>query len=179
MSKYKILHVSQLEVEGFDFESLTYVLLGKGVHVIVEHADDIGWFPMCGENRFKTKRAAEQAIADRIQMNKEIADLPKSEVTISEVDALAKALQAGGYDTPPSQLTHGSALIVEDLDLSGMGLYREKDPSVSNDDYFPAEEKIGRWGVGYLMRKSDEGVKRQTFTDKKLKLWKDLAKKDE
>ena len=95
-----------------------------------------------------------------------------------DIKKLQDALAAGGADpAPESQLTHGAPLIVEDLDLSGLGLYREKDPLVPDDDYFPAEEKIGRWGVGYLMRKSDEGKKRHTFYDKDLKLQKDLVKK--
>lgn len=32
-------------------------------------------------------------------------------------------------------LIKGAPLEIEELDLSGMGLYLEKDPSVSDDDY--------------------------------------------
>lgn len=58
----------------------------------------------------------------------------------------------------------GSALAVEELDLSGFGLYSAKDPSVPDDDYFDSGyrsfEKI-LWA-----RKSDEGVKYFIYEDK-------------
>lgn len=87
-----------------------------------------------------------------------------------EVKKLQKALEAGSTN---GSLINGSPIVVEDLDLSKMGLYREIDSSTS-DDYFPAEEKLGSLGVGYFMRKSEEGTKWVTYQDSGLKLHKDL-----
>ena len=40
------------------------------------------------------------------------------------IQDLVKALETGDYQTAPSDLVKGSALVVENLDLSGMRHYR-------------------------------------------------------
>jgi hypothetical protein len=98
---------------------------------------------------------------------------------------LRKAFSADVEYTPaPGSLIHGAALVIEDLDLSKIGLYNQiqKDDLVAagapEDDFILGEETgMGRWGCGYWARKSDEGVKRHTFYDTDLKLHKDLKKK--
>lgn len=69
---YKVLHVSDLEAEGFDLSHLTYILNGKGKYVVCEHDEKVGWFPMCGENRFPTMRAANLAILFKAEMRRVI-----------------------------------------------------------------------------------------------------------
>jgi len=81
-----------------------------------------------------------------------------------QVDDLVNALSAG-------QLVGGSALIVEDLDLTGIGMYTEEQKQellksgVPENDFFLTNlcHFIG-W-----VRKSEEGVKWQIFEDKQLK----------
>lgn len=67
-----------------------------------------------------------------------------------------------------SKLEEGSALVVEDLDLSGMGLYLEsqvdlKDPDVVLSGYLS-------FGRPLYYKKSDEGKKRFTYEVKNLKI---------
>ncbi len=73
------------------------------------------------------------------------------------------------YSKGESSLINGAALVIEDLDLTNIGLYKEVDPK-NPKDYFQSEEKIGSKGVGYFMRKSDKGGKWVTFHTKNLKL---------
>jgi hypothetical protein len=72
------------------------------------------------------------------------------------------------------RLTQGGPLVVEDLDLSGIGLYLERDPGVPGDDYFDS----GYTSLGRTLwaRHSDEGKKRHTFTDTEVKLHSLIAK---
>ena len=69
----------------------------------------------------------------------------------------------------PTNLIHGAPLEIEQLDLSGLGLYLEKDPSIPDDDYF--DSGYTSFGQTLWKRKSDEGKKWHIFEDKELKLW--------
>jgi hypothetical protein len=83
------------------------------------------------------------------------------------------------YDEP-GNLVNGGPLIVEDLDLSGMGVYSQdqKDKLIAEgapeDDFFLGDG----WFTGYWQRKSDEGIKWHIYEDKDLKLWKDIVKEN-
>lgn len=71
-------------------------------------------------------------------------------------------------------LVDGAPLLVEDLDLSGIGFYLTKDPNVPDDDYeFTNYTSLGR---SLWQRKSDLGKKRFEFEDKEIKLHKELIK---
>lgn len=83
----------------------------------------------------------------------------------------------------PTNLIDGAPLVVEDLDLQCMGLYsqEQKDKLVADgapeDDFFPADEPpriMGKYGIGYWARRSDEGKKWRIYDSGKLKLWKDI-----
>ena len=69
-------------------------------------------------------------------------------------------------------LAHGAPLEIEQLDLSGIGLYLEKDPSISDDDYFDSD--YTSFGQTLWRRKSDEGKKWYIFEEKELKLWSEI-----
>ena len=79
-------------------------------------------------------------------------------------------------------LVGGAPLIVEELDLSGMGLYTIEQKTAllksgAFDDFFPAEDYLGSKWVGkgyYWERRSDEGVKWHIFEDKDIKFHKAL-----
>lgn len=67
-------------------------------------------------------------------------------------------------------LINGAPLIIEDLDVSGLGLYLEKDPNVPDDDYFDS----GYLSLGRTLwqRKSEEGIKWHVYEDKEIRLHK-------
>ena len=71
--------------------------------------------------------------------------------------------------------TNGSVLEVEPIDTAVFGLYKEKDPLISKDDYVPAETIIGSLGLGYWMKKSDKGIYWHSYDSKKLKLHKNKS----
>lgn len=76
--KYQIQRLSQV-VEVLGIEQLNYITLGKGNFVVMEYDHKVGWFPLCGENRFKTKHEANQAIKDREFLDWELSRFkPKS-----------------------------------------------------------------------------------------------------
>lgn len=64
---------------------------------------------------------------------------------------------------------NGSPLILEDLDLSNIGLYLEKDPTVPEDDYFDS----GYRSFGRILwkRKSDRGKKWHVYNSSELVKW--------
>jgi hypothetical protein len=100
------------------------------------------------------------------------------------IESLQKALEVGGYAAAPGHLIGGAPLVVEDLDLSGMGLYTDaqKDKLLAGgaeDDFFDASMHMGKWGAGYWQRRGDEGKKWHLFDDTEIKLHKDLRKKGE
>ena len=75
------------------------------------------------------------------------------------------------YLNPEQQiLVSGAPLVIEELDVSGLGLYLEKDPTVPDDDYF-ADSGFTSFGKVLWSRKSDKGIKWHSFEDKELKLW--------
>jgi hypothetical protein len=99
-----------------------------------------------------------------------------SEVPLTRsLDDLTKALSDGyAYGgSSDSQLTHGAALVVEDL-ATPKGLYRESERDTKHlDDYV----LFGGWSdKGELLyyRKSEDHVK--IYESSKLKLWKDFRK---
>jgi hypothetical protein len=74
--------------------------------------------------------------------------------TKMEVQALVQALKP----------TLGFKLEIEDIDVSGMGLYLKKDPNVPDDDYFDSGwTSLGR---PLYQRKSEEGKKWHQYEDK-------------
>ena len=74
-------------------------------------------------------------------------------------------------------LIGGGPLLIEDLDISGLGLYKEKDPNVPDEDYI---DSGFRWfGEIVWYRKSEEGAKWHSYNDSKLKNWSELLKKDD
>ena len=79
------------------------------------------------------------------------------------------------YDNKPSNLVHGAALEIEDLDLSEFGLYLEEQCDINDPDVFDS----GYLSLGRTLykKKSDEGKKWIVFSDTKIKLHKDLLKK--
>jgi hypothetical protein len=66
-------------------------------------------------------------------------------------------------------LTQGAPFTPEHLDLSGLGLYLYKDPSVPNDDYF--DSGFTSFGNILWQRKSEEGIKWHRYEDKKIVKW--------
>lgn len=68
--KYKVFGISELEGLGWNFRTLTVMLDGSGRYVCMEFNEEFGWYPWCGTNRFETKPEAEQAIKDRIDLDK-------------------------------------------------------------------------------------------------------------
>lgn len=70
----KIVSITEI-FKKWGFENLSYILLGKGKYVVCEYDSEVGWYPICGENRFVTKRAAEIAIRDRIELNLEVSKI--------------------------------------------------------------------------------------------------------
>ena len=64
-------------------------------------------------------------------------------------------------------LTQGASLILEDLDVSGLGLYLDKDPTVPDDDYFDSGWRS--FGRILYQRRSDEGIKYHTYKDDKIR----------
>lgn len=81
------------------------------------------------------------------------------------------------YQAAPGGLSQGSALIIEDLDLSGMGMYSDKqkqdlmDNGVAEGDFFLKT----LMGTTMWARWSDEGKKWHVYDDKKIVLQKELA----
>jgi hypothetical protein len=80
------------------------------------------------------------------------------------------------YDNKPSNLIHGAPLEIEDLDMSGMGLYLEEQCDINDPDVFDS----GCLSLGRTLykKKSDEGKKWHVFSDTDLKLHKDLKKNE-
>lgn len=72
-------------------------------------------------------------------------------------------------------LVGGGPLIIEDLDLSQMGLYLDTQCDINDLDVFDS----GYTSLGRTLykKKSEEGVKRRVFYDTELKLHKELVKK--
>lgn len=84
-------------------------------------------------------------------------------------------MSEGKYVPSNGGLVSGAPLIVEDLDLSGMGMYTDEQKTAlggPEDDWFLKT----LLGTTMWARKSDEGVKWRTFKDTELKLHKDLIK---
>ena len=80
------------------------------------------------------------------------------------------------YGVKPGSLTEGAPLIVEDLDLSGMGAYTDEQKEAilkagGVDDFFVGDGLLS----GYWQRKSDEGVKWRIFDDTEIKLHKEIV----
>lgn len=80
--------------------------------------------------------------------------------------------------TPASDgLVGGAPLVIEDLDLSGLGLYKDEQKANlggEENDWF--DSGYTSLGDRLWARKSDEGTKRITFKDTEIKLHKDLVK---
>lgn len=81
------------------------------------------------------------------------------------------------YDKGSNGLTNGGSLILEDLDLSGIGLYSHEQKhklileGVPEDDFFLKTIL----GTTEWARKSDEGKKWHIFSDSEIKLHKDFS----
>lgn len=61
----KIISINELQAYGFEFKDLSTILCGDGPYITMEFDSEIGWFPWCGTNRFKTKWDAVEAIKVR------------------------------------------------------------------------------------------------------------------
>ena len=78
-----------------------------------------------------------------------------------------------------SKLTNGAPLVVEDLDLSGLGMYSDQQKAELRKSGVPESDFFLRTLNGTTMwaRHSDEGGKWRVFYDSGIKLWKDLNQK--
>jgi len=78
------------------------------------------------------------------------------------------------FNDKPDSSVEGCALIIEDLDLSTMGLYLENQCDISDPDVYNS----GYLNLGRILykKKSDEGKKWRIFSDTGLKLHKGLKK---
>jgi hypothetical protein len=77
---FKVVGISELEGLGISFIELPYILLGSGKYIIVEYDEKLGYYPMAGVNRFKTKASAESAILDRISFLSDLAQYEDAEI---------------------------------------------------------------------------------------------------
>jgi hypothetical protein len=75
-------------------------------------------------------------------------------------------------------LVQGGPLIVEDLDLSGIGMYTDEQKAKLLSEGVPEGDFFLKTLMRTTMwaRKSDEGKKWHVFTDSEIKLHKDLKK---
>jgi hypothetical protein len=71
-------------------------------------------------------------------------------------------------------LVGGGPLVIEELDLSGIGLYLDSQVDTKDPDVFLTQ--YTSMGRTLYQKKSDEGKKRHTFEDKEIVLWKDVGK---
>lgn len=83
----------------------------------------------------------------------------------NNVKALVKALEAG-------QLSQGSALVMEELDLAGIGMYTQEQKDKLLSEGVPEDDFFLKTVFGTTMwaRKSDEGTKWRVYNVKNLKL---------
>lgn len=77
--RFKIVGIGEYEEYGFKFDMWTLFLLGTGRFIVIEYDNEIGWFPMCGENRFKNKHEAQIAIKERVEFEEYITSLDGSD----------------------------------------------------------------------------------------------------
>jgi hypothetical protein len=94
---------------------------------------------------------------------------------MSDIKKLQDALQAGYPPPSESQLTSGGPLIIEDININPLGLYRESQVDVNDPDVVLFSNKWVDKGERLFYKQSEGKI--VVFEDKHLKLHKDLVKK--